>query len=92
MAQSKTSLLSSGKKFLTQQEKSDSLPKYNYGNGYGWCKSRDRKKANRGKGQTAGRVKNITCTYLDKYFAKSNRSYKHKGYNAWYDKTNKIKK
>jgi hypothetical protein len=82
MAQSKTSLLSSGKKFMVGGGDNDVLPRFNYSTGAGWCKKRDRKKANRGKGQTSGSTKGITCqaSTFDRYCATTSRSYKHKNY------------
>jgi len=69
------------------QPDSMTVRKFNYSNGIGWSTKRDKKRANRGKGQTSGKVKQITATYLERYMAKSNRSYKHRSYGAWFDKT-----
>ena len=41
--------------------------------------------------QTPGRQK-APCqiTYMDRFFAKYSRAYKHRGYVAWLDKTRKL--
>lgn len=50
-----------------------------------WCKRRDRKRKNRQKGQTAGKTKGANCqaTALERYMAKTSRSYKHPLYSHW---------
>lgn len=54
---------------------------------HSWRKVTNRKKS-RGN-QTPGKSKGENCkaNYLDKYMAKSNRSYKHKEYPTWFRKT-----
>ena len=89
MQQGETSQLSSGIKFLKSGEDKDSLPKYNYGNGFGWRSAKERKE--RKGNQTPGNVKCDTCraSPTDKWMAKTSRSYKHRGYSTWFNKTRK---
>ena len=63
------------------------LPKYNNGSGAGWSARRDLKK--RSGSQTAGSVKADSCqaSTMERYFAKSSRSYKHRDYESWLRKT-----
>jgi len=63
------------------------LPKYNNGSGAGWSARRDKKK--KGGNQTAGSVKSENCQAdaMERYFAKSSRSYKHRDYESWVRKT-----
>ena len=63
------------------------LPKHNYGNGAGRCSKRD-VKGTRGS-HTAGNIKSETCkaNYVKKHMAKASRSYKHRDYKAWLQKT-----
>jgi len=70
------------------EEESSCLRKHNYGSGAGMYSKRTKKRANRGKGQTAGSVKCDTCQadWKKKYMAKSSRSYKHREYGAWLEK------
>jgi hypothetical protein len=59
------------------------LEKYNYGTGAGWCKNRDNKKT-RGS-QEPGKTKGEAChaSAVDRFMAKTERSYKHRDYPAW---------
>lgn len=62
------------------------LPAY----GFNWCKQREKRK--RSRSVTAGKTKgnNCVCKPIEKYLAKSSRSYKHTAYPVWDSKT-KIK-
>jgi hypothetical protein len=61
------------------------LSKYNHGNGAGWCTKRDAKRANRAKGHTPGISKGLSCqaNTMQRYMAKTGRSYKHPSYGTW---------
>lgn len=65
------------------------LPKFNQSTGFRWKYKRDLKKANRGKGITSGSTKGDNCkaSSIDRYMAKTSRSYKHPGYRSWFEKT-----
>jgi hypothetical protein len=82
MAQSKTSLLSSGKKADRESKSGSCLGRFNYSNGAGWRVKVNRKKANKGKGQTSGQTKGGTCqaNAFMRYCATTSRSYKHHNY------------
>lgn len=60
--------------------------------GFDWNTKNERK--NRVRSQTPGKQKGINCqaTVLDRFFAKTSRSYKHKGYAAWIEKCRKLNK
>lgn len=55
--------------------------------GFDWCRNRSRKKSRRS--QTPGKSKGLACqaSPLQRHMAKANRSYKHKGYATWFEKT-----
>jgi hypothetical protein len=61
------------------------LGKFNYGTGAGWCKKRELKAKNHVKGHTPGSTKGISCkaSNLQRYMAKTSRSYKHPDYKTW---------
>ena len=50
---------------------------------FDWNRKKERKV--RVQSQTSGSIKGENCkaSYMDKYMAKSSRSYKHKDYPAW---------
>ena len=52
-----------------------------------WCRKRDMKGKKRSV--THGREKVLTCqaTTMERYFAATSRSYKHRGYAEWMKKT-----
>ena len=65
------------------KEDFNSLPRYNNGSGAGW-KSKKMVKKTRGN-QTPGHQKGESCkaSTLDRYMAKTSRSYKHPNFGAW---------
>lgn len=92
--QSKTSKRSTGGLSLKLQRlreieeaRSYALGKYNPSTGAEWRSKVERKRTKRSR--TDGRTKNIKPTPLDKYMAKTSRSYKHRSYSAWLAKTSK---
>ena len=56
-----------------------------------WWRRTKLRKQTRGH-QTSGKEKVDTCqaSALDRYFAKTSRSYKHKGFAAWSEKIKKF--
>ena len=72
------------------EEESSCLKKHNYGNGAGRCAKRD-VKGTRGS-HTAGSIKSDDCraNYVKKHMAKASRSYKHRDYLSWLQKTWKV--
>ena len=70
-----------------EDDVSFALPKHNYGNGAGMYAKRNTK-GTRGS-QTVGSIKSETCqaNATKRYMAKSSRSYKHRDYLSWLEKT-----